>query len=231
MTSRDQKFAGILSVLLTATVAVNVIAFQEKAGTPTETSSIGARTQWLDNAAPGSPTAEPAPAAQPAAAAVPQIDTTEINAAEITRGIQRELNNRNYEAGPPDGIAGTVTRAAIFAYEYDNGLTLSGQPNADLLSRIVLGSSSIAPPASRPGSKMTPDGESFVRTVRQQLANLGYDVGQGAGLTPDFSRAIRKFEAAQKLPETGRISAPMVARMIHLNAIAKSRKDSRTASR
>lgn len=231
MTSRDQKFAGILSVLLTATVAVNVIAFQEKAGTPTETSSIGARTQWLDNAAPGSPTAEPAPAAQPAAAAVPQIDTTEINAAEITRGIQRELNNRNYEAGPPDGIAGTVTRAAIFAYEYDNGLTLSGQPNADLLSRIVLGSSSIAPPASRPGSKMTPDGESFVRTVRQQLANLGYDVGQGAGLTPDFSRAIRKFEAAQKLPETGRISAPMVARMIHLQAIAKSRKDSHTASR
>ena len=32
-------------------------------------------------------------------------------------------------------------------------------------------------------------------------------------MSPALQRAIRDFEASQKLPETGRISAPLVARL------------------
>lgn len=222
-----------MSVLLTGSVAVNVVAFQNKADSPIETASLGIRTQWLEAPVVAPAAAGTAVEVPPAATLAAKVDTTDANAAEITRGIQRELNSRKYEAGPPDGIAGTVTRAAIFAYEYDNGLKLSGRPNADLLSRIVLGSSSIAATPSQTGRKLTPDGESFVRNVKQQLAGLGYNVGAGTGLTPEFARAIRKFEADQKLSETGRISAPMVGRMIRLQPVAKARRDTvaRTASR
>ena len=88
-------------------------------------------------------------------------DAGDINSAEITRGIQRELNSRGYEAGQPDGVAGLVTRAAIYAYEYDNGLVLTGKPSDPLLSQIVLGSSSLTPDNARSGKKITADGESF----------------------------------------------------------------------
>lgn len=235
MTRRDSNIAAALSLFLTISVGVNIGLFQQKSTSGIETASVGARTQWLD--APVAAQQSPAPAAAELAPSqavpMPIADTTEINTAEITRGLQRELNSRNYEAGPPDGIAGSVTRAAIFAFEYDNGLMLSARPTADLLSRIVLGSSSIAPTPALAGRKMTRDGETFVRGVRQQLVALGYDVGTGEGLTPDFSRAVRKFEGDQKLSESGRISAPMMSRLIRLQSATKAKRDlgSKTALR
>ena len=44
---------------------------------------------------------------------------------ETIRAIQRELQARGYEAGAADGVPRLVTRAAIMAYEHDNGLPLS----------------------------------------------------------------------------------------------------------
>ena len=65
----------------------------------------------------------------------PLTDTDDANRAELTKGVQRELANINYEPGPADGILGQVTRAAIFAYEYDNGMVLTAQPSDQLLSQ------------------------------------------------------------------------------------------------
>ena len=48
------------------------------------------------------------------------------------RDIQTTLNARGYDAGPADGIAGPRTRAAIRAYQRDNGLAVDGQPTAAL---------------------------------------------------------------------------------------------------
>ena len=48
------------------------------------------------------------------------------------RDIQTALNTRGYDAGPADGVAGPRTRAAIRAYQRDNGLTVDGQPTASL---------------------------------------------------------------------------------------------------
>lgn len=229
MIEKDRKFAAIVSVLMTLGVGVNMVAFQNKdQASPIETGGLQARTAWVDG--PGlllGPT-DPGPGAPSNAESVPPLtgESDDANSAEITRGIQRELGVRGYEPGQPDGVAGLVTRAAIFAYEYDNGLVLSGKPSEPLLSQIILGSSSLSQNAARPGKTMTSDGETLVRTVKQQLAALGYQAGPAGGaLTPEFSRAIREFEADQKLKPSGRISAPMVSRLIRLQGQAKGRRE------
>ena len=230
MIEKDRKFAAVVSVLMTLGVGVNMLAFQNKEqASPIETGGLQARTAWVDG--PGlllGPT-DPGPGAgsSNAESVPPPVGESEdANSAEITRGIQRELGARGYEPGQPDGVAGLVTRAAIFAYEYDNGLVLSGKPSESLLSQIILGSSSLSQNAARPGKTMTSDGEALVRTVKQQLSALGYQAGPAGGaLTPEFSRAIREFEADQKLKPSGHISAPMVSRLIRLQGQAKGRRE------
>jgi peptidoglycan hydrolase-like protein with peptidoglycan-binding domain len=119
-----------------------------------------------------------------------------------------------------------VTRAAIFAYEYDNGLVLTGEPSEPLLKQIVLGSSSLATNTARPGKTMAPSGESLVRSVKQQLASLGYQTGSpGGALTPELARAVREFEVDQKLKASGRISAPMMSRLMRVQGEPKARRD------
>ncbi len=233
MIARDRKLAVGASMLVTLSVAVNMVAFQGRGQAPSpDAPDLASRTSWVDGPgivlgpiSPG-PGAPPSPATGPGGISVPQSVADDINAAEITRGIQRELIARNYQSGQPDGVAGVVTRAAIFAYEYDNGLVLTGRPSEPLLTQIVLGSSSLTQSTSRPGRTMSSDGESLVRTIKQQLSAQGYQTGPGGGaLTPEFARAIREFEADQKLSESGRISAPMVSRLMRLQGDGKARAE------
>jgi len=234
MTERDRKLAVIISLLATTSVALNMFVFQNTTGkgAAIETGGIAQRTAWVDGPGIALGPTSPGPGAppQPAEGVPPPGPLTEgdvtSNKTEVTKGVQRELNNINYEPGPADGILGLVTRAAIFAYEYDNGLVLTGQPSDQLLSQLILGSSSLQQSAARPGKTMTPDGESLVRTVKQQLSALGYQVGvPGATLTPEFARAIREFETDQKLKISGRISGPMESRLLRLQSEPKARRE------
>lgn len=139
-----------------------------------------------------------------------------VDRAEVTRAVQRELNVQGYEAGAVDGIAGLVTRAAIMAYEADRGLALTGEPDAGLLKRLVLGASKDAPAQSkgRPTQEPGPQAEMVIKAVQRALDSQGLDPGPVDGrLTGQTVKAIRAFEAAQKLPETGRISGPLLARI------------------
>jgi peptidoglycan hydrolase-like protein with peptidoglycan-binding domain len=228
MTGRDRKIAIGASVLMTLGVAVNMAAFQGRGGSAIETGGLPSRAAWVEG--PGSTVgpADSGTAAQPpipGPTGAPSSEKEDVNSAEITRGIQRELDARNYDAGQPDGIAGLVTRAAIFAYEYDNGLVLTGKPSEPLLSQIVLGSSSLQQNGARPGKTITPDGQALVIGVKQRLTDLGYQTGMAGGaLTPELARAIREFETDQKLKGTGRISGPMMSRLIHLQGQPKARR-------
>jgi peptidoglycan hydrolase-like protein with peptidoglycan-binding domain len=234
MTERDRKLAVILSLLATTSVALNMFVFQNTGrGSAIETGGISTdRTAWVDG--PGialGPTSPGPGAAQPPAndgtlPPAPLGQSDDANRAELTKGIQRELGNIKYEPGQPDGVLGMITRAAIFAYEYDNGLVLTGQPSEQLLSQLILGSSSMPTTAARPGRTMTDDGESLVRSVKQQLSALGYQTGvPGSALTPEFARAIREFETDQKLKVSGRISGPMMSRLLRLQSEPKARRE------
>jgi peptidoglycan hydrolase-like protein with peptidoglycan-binding domain len=139
------------------------------------------------------------------------------DAADVTRAIQRELNVRGYETGAADGIAGTLTRAAIMSFEYDHGMVLTGRSSQDLLRRILLSTTTHATPIRSKGQSA--EARDMILSVQSSLAKLGYRPGRLDGqLTPETMRAIRAFEVDQALPESGRVSAPLVARIARLES-------------
>ena len=237
MTSGESRTAGLIFLALMATVSINLFAFQQKrrgigleplvmsgsiSGAPMSDDTSG--TTLLARDGPDLSRA-PVPALVPALVqgpmriSPPTAVEPATSKAEIVRGVQRELNTRGYAAGPPDGVVGLVTRASILAYETDFGLPLTAEPSADLLSRIVLGTS--APPPDRPVARgdvvASTEAQAVILSVEQQLSALGYAPGKIDGKTNEqTARAIRTFEVAQKLPETGRISGPLVSRLIRM---------------
>lgn len=224
MTAGDFRIASLGFFALTASVAINLFMLQDNRTTNgIETSALAPRpfeqtvnaalaTDLGPQMAPGAALLRVAP---PKAAAVESTS----NATEIIRGIQRELNARGYEAGPPDGVAGLVTRAAIMAYEHDYGLPLTAIPSQDLLSRIVLGSAVPSPARNAADKIASAEADSVARTVEQQLVTLGYVPGKIDGkVNEQTARAIRAFEIDQKMPETGRISGPLVSRVMRVQA-------------
>jgi len=165
-----------------------------------------------DKRGPRAPRANPVPhqdwaatdstgAAGPARSASASPDTI--------RAIQRELRQRGYGNLASDGTLRPSTRAAIMAYEYDNGLLLTGQASEGLLSRILFGGT----PGAEPGGKVgSAEAAELVRHVQQALAGLGYQPGPVDGqLRPETVRAIRDFELDKGSVPKGRISAELLA--------------------
>jgi peptidoglycan hydrolase-like protein with peptidoglycan-binding domain len=140
---------------------------------------------------------------------------------DITRAVQRELQLRGYETGAPDGVAGLVTRAAIMGFEYDHHMPMTGKPSQQLLKAVLLGARGRDGAAPRPGGTavaQSAEAESLIKSVQTSLAALGYRPGRANGrLTPETARAIREFEVDQSLPESGRLSGPLVARLTRLS--------------
>tara|TARA_R110001592_G_scaffold280946_3_gene548360 strand:+ start:21682 stop:23139 length:1458 start_codon:yes stop_codon:yes gene_type:complete len=57
--------------------------------------------------------------------------------------IQRRLNELGYNAGTPDGLFGNKTRAAIQAFQRDNGIAADGVPDAALFQQLQKSGGSI----------------------------------------------------------------------------------------
>lgn len=153
-------------------------------------------------------------AARPASEAPPAA----AEGLEVTRAIQRELKTRGYETGTADGQSGLVTRAAIMAYEHDRNLPLTGEPTAQLLKQILMGDAPLpaAVPSDEPRDQSV-QATNVIRTVQQSLVTLGYVPGKVDGrMGADTVRAVRDFELDQGMPETGRISGQLVARLSRL---------------
>lgn len=134
----------------------------------------------------------------------------EATAEGTARAVQKILQERGYEPGRMDGAVGVVTRAAVMAYEHDNGLPLTAEATRSLLQHMRYG----IPPetgakAGRPGRM--PHTEQIVRLVQQTLSGAGYFPGQLDGYySKQLAEAIRLYESDIGLAPTGRISAPLV---------------------
>jgi peptidoglycan hydrolase-like protein with peptidoglycan-binding domain len=134
------------------------------------------------------------------------------DAAAVTRAVQRELQARGYDTGATDGVTGVMTRAAIVGFEFDHGLALTGKPSQALLKVILLGGD--AAPLKGFRRPQSADATSLIKSVQKSLAERGYNPGPVSGqLTPATTRAIREFEVDQSLPESGRPSGQLVARL------------------
>ncbi len=170
--------------------------------------TIGQRIeQWTSRPASES---EPSPKQQ--AAATPGFDP------DIVRAVQRELDQRGYAPGPSDGMVHPVTRAAIMAYEFDHGMPLTGQPSEDLLKGILFGITATRAQGAS-ARQISPEAAEIVRSVQQSLSKLGFAIGTIDGrIGEETARAIRRFEAQQGLPQTGRISGAMFTKLTEATA-------------
>jgi peptidoglycan hydrolase-like protein with peptidoglycan-binding domain len=143
------------------------------------------------------------------------------DATEVARAVQRELKIRGYETGGADGTTSLMTRAAIMGFEYDHALPMTGKPSQRLLKAIIMGGGGRA---ARPlGSNgQSSEAAEVIRSVQASLEKAGYRPGRATGkLTPETMRAIRAFEADQALPETGRVSGPLVSRLARVSGDGK----------
>ncbi len=142
------------------------------------------------------------------------------DATELTRAVQRELQIRGYETGGADGTLRLMTRAAIMGFEYDHALPMTGKPSQRLLKAILLGAARAARPIGSNGQSS--EAADLIRSVQTSLIKAGYRPGPATGkLSPETMRAIRAFEADQALPETGRISGPLVSRLARVSGDGK----------
>lgn len=146
---------------------------------------------------------------------LPGGDPKDVQRATV-RGVQSELARRGYEPGSTDGVAGLVTRAAVMAYEHDQGLPLTAEPSPEVLAHLRHGTSApgaaigLQPGAPQPASHA----EQVIRSVQAALGQLGYlAAGPDGSVSDQTIRAIREFEMDSGLIPTGRISGPLVARL------------------
>jgi peptidoglycan hydrolase-like protein with peptidoglycan-binding domain len=139
--------------------------------------------------------------------------------ADVIRAVQRELGQRGYDPGIPNGVANLVTRGAILAYQHDHGLPLTGEPSEALLKAIVFESSGAFRALGRGmGADQGNHAGRIISTVQQWLSALGYPVGKVDGrMGEDTRRSIREFETQQGLPPTGRISGQLVAELARVS--------------
>ena len=121
------------------------------------------------------------------------------------------LTQRGYDPGPIDGIYGVVTRAAVLAYQVDQGLPETGLVTEPLLQRIVWATGQAG---------LTPyrlETVALVSAIQETLAGLGYAPGpvdgiQGAGTR----KAIKQFEKERGLPAKGRVSGKLLTEILRV---------------
>lgn len=227
MTPRQIRVGFVALGVITGSVAFNLLAMQPGDGRATRPERAYRGLDTLPGTPSTSVKESAAAAAQAAreegarfeAPALPASgrDTARTPAlppgSEMTRAIQKSLSTRGYASGESDGAIDVVTRAAILHFESDYGLPLTAEPSAivlDALERLRQPVKVAASTTARPG----PEVESLIRTVQQSLDRHGYRPGAADGRLGDATaQAIRAFERDHGLAESGRISAPLVARL------------------
>ena len=130
------------------------------------------------------PAADAAPAPTPG----PSVAEARERADPVVFGLQAELADRGYYGGAIDGIAGSRTRAAIRAWQADQGLQPTGTPDQALLARIRAGASDLPSRARTtplPRFAAERDGVGEGRTGSGGTGNDGTgDDGTGASADP-----------------------------------------------
>jgi len=133
--------------------------------------------------------------------------------------IQRKLAENGYETGPADGVLGVMTRASIMAYQYDQGLRVTGIASDGLLKRMILGESAGDDDLSE--SQAVPrETAALVKAVQKALTDLKYELGPADGIFGAATRkAIKRFEKDHKLAVKGRISAKLLKEMMQTSGV------------
>lgn len=115
--------------------------------------------------------------------------------------LQTLLNGLGFEAGEPDGLFGSRTRAAVRGFQAGESLPADGFPTAALLDQIRA-KAGFAPTPPREPRGLDRDG---VRQLQRLLNRLGHSAGAPDGVIGERTRqAIRAFERSRGMEVRGR---------------------------
>lgn len=118
------------------------------------------------------------------------------------RSIQRQLQNKGFNPGSVDGVAGPNTYNAVIAFQKANGLDADGMVGPASLAKL---SASGYNDASQPTLQRGSNGSAVV-TLQQKLIAKGYSCGS-AGADGDFGggtyNAVIAFQNANGLAADG----------------------------
>jgi hypothetical protein len=152
----------------------------------------------------------PADKAAPDTASAPDLLEQDPRAPRLHVALQRELARRGYSnqlQARPNGL-----RLAILAYEFDNGLPLTGEPTEALLKRVLFDGN------QGPRGSFTDRAElntKLVMEAQRTLAGLGFFRGTFSGRIDVWtSNAIRDFERHRGIPLTGRLTDQTLLELI-----------------
>ena len=152
----------------------------------------------------------PTDKAAPETASVPDLLEQDPRAPRLHVALQRELARRGYSSQlrvRPNGL-----RLAILAYEFDNGLPLTGDPTDALLKRVLFDGN------QGPRGSFTDRAElntKLVMEAQRMLAGLGFFRGTFSGRIDVWTaNAIRDFERHRGIPLTGRLTDQTLLELI-----------------
>lgn len=131
----------------------------------------------------------------------------------VVQGIQRELARRGYDPGEANGRVDIETRSAIIAYEFDEGMPLTGQPSEAIFKSLLfrLGEAIGVERAEERFERR----RALVTEVQDMLARMGYGAPARDGRLDDRTRqAIEKFESDRKLVASGRLTPRVLLEMV-----------------
>jgi len=146
---------------------------------------------------------------------------TPVKADEVVRAAQKKLAALGYYKARVDGSPGSMTSAAVRRFQLAENLKVTGSLNRQTLQALgVGGSAPIAEyneirslfqggPLAGAGSEIQVEA---IRAAQEKLAGEGFYAGPHNGLPcSTLTGAIKEWQAARNLPQTGKLDARTVA--------------------
>ncbi len=192
--ARLSVFAIMAIFLATAS---NALFMQERVGLPTTSVSI---TQF------------PAEKGSQAPEAFSRTSGRgeEFKGPRLNVALERELGRRGYSDQLHHRTNGL--KLAVLAYEFDNGLPLTGEPTQALLKRILFDMNQGPRGAFADRAELN---SKLVIETQRMLTGLGFFSGTFSGRVDVWtSNAIRDFERHRALPLTGRLTGETLLELI-----------------
>ena len=120
--------------------------------------------------------------------------------AATIRKVQETLNDRGFKAGPPNGVLGERTSAALREFQKSENFAVTGQLNPRTLAALGIPEQPASAGATRGGDASS----ATLREMQRRLTSRGYPAGPADGVMGRTTRsALTNFQRAQNLPVTG----------------------------
>ncbi len=175
--------------------AGNALFLQERTRVP---NAVWANRIPLDKPAAAAPAASPAQT------------QAESNAQRLLSALQRELTRHGY--ADQLQAQGNGLRRAVLAYEFDNGMPLTGEPAEALLKQILFNLNQAPRGAFADRAEAN---QRFVMEIQKTLLGLGFFRGALSGRMDVWTAAaVKDFERHRGLPLTGRLTDATLLELI-----------------